>query len=93
MSSDLATSANTRRSIVACIASIMIMSITLGLSWPLLAIVLERQGVSEWLIGLSASGQMVAVLAVVPVAPSLIGRLGVIHCAVRDVALFHFANI
>jgi MFS family permease len=68
-----------RRSIVACIAAVMTVSITLGLSWPLLAIVLERQGVSPWLNGLSASAQMVAVLAVMPVAPALIGRLGVVR--------------
>ena len=61
----------------------MIMSVTLGLSWPLLTIVLERQGVPAWLVGLSASGQMVAVLAVVPVAPGLISRIGM----VRTIAL------
>jgi MFS family permease len=53
-----------RRSIVACIAATATVTITLGLCWPLLAIVLERQGVSPWLNGLSASAQMVAVLAV-----------------------------
>jgi len=57
----------------------MIMSVTLGLSWPLLTIVLDRQGVPAWLVGLSASGQMVAVLAVVPVAPSLISKIGVVR--------------
>jgi MFS family permease len=70
----------TRRwSIIACIAAVMTVSITLGLSWPLLAIVLERQGVPPWLNGLSASAQLVAVLAVMPVAPALIGRLGVVR--------------
>jgi MFS family permease len=68
-----------RRSIVACIAAIVTVSVTLGLSWPLLAIVLERQGVPPWLNGLSASVQMAAVLAVMPVAPALIGRLGLVR--------------
>lgn len=68
-----------RRSIVACIAATATVTITLGLCWPLLAIVLERQGVSPWLNGLSASAQMVAVLAVMPVAPALIGALGVVR--------------
>jgi len=68
-----------RRSIVACIAATATMTITLGLCWPLLAIVLERQGVPPWLNGLSASAQMAAVLAVMPVAPALIGRLGVVR--------------
>ena len=57
----------------------MSMSITLGLCWPLLAIVLERQGVPPWLNGLSASAQMTAVLVVMPLAPRLIGALGVVR--------------
>jgi len=68
-----------RRGIVACIAATMSMSITLGLCWPLLAIVLERQGVPPWLNGLSASAQMTAVLVVMPLAPRLIGALGVVR--------------
>jgi len=66
-------------SIVACIVAMMTMSITLGLSWPLLAIVLENRGVPTWLNGLSASSQMLAVLAIMPVAPRLIGRFGVVR--------------
>ena len=63
----------------------MTVSVTLGLSWPLLAIVLERQGVAPWLNGLSASAQMAAVLAVMPVAPALIGRLGLARVIVIGV--------
>jgi MFS family permease len=77
----------TRRwGIVACIAAVMTMTITLGLSWPLLAIVLERQGVSPWLNGLNASAQTAAVLAVMPVAPALIGRLGLIRVIALGIA-------
>ena len=65
------------RSIVACISATLTMSVTLGICWPLLAIVLERQGVPHLLNGLSASAQMLAVLAVMPIAPKLIGSLGV----------------
>ena len=43
------------RSIFACIAATLTMSVTLGLCWPLLAIVLARQGVPLWLNGLNAS--------------------------------------
>ena len=57
----------------------MTVSITLGLSWPLLAIVLDRQGVPPWLNGLSASAQTIAVIAVVPIAPKLISTFGVIR--------------
>ena len=62
--------------IVACITSTTIVTITLGLTWPFLSLVLERQGVSEWMIGLSASVQMLAVLLMAPFAPRIIGALG-----------------
>lgn len=65
-----------RRSIFACIASMMTMSITLGICWPLLALVMERQGVSPLLNGLSAGAQMLAVLPIMRIAPALIGRFG-----------------
>jgi MFS family permease len=55
------------------------LSVTLGLCWPLLAIMLEHQGVPPWLNGLNASAQMVAILAVMPIAPALIGALGVVR--------------
>lgn len=67
------------RGIVACIAATATMTITLGLTWPLLAIVLERQGVPAWLNGLSASAQMLAILALAPLGPRLIGRLGTVR--------------
>ena len=67
---------SSRKSIIACIAAVMSMSTTLGLSWPLLAIVLENRGVDPWLNGLSASSQMAAILVIMPVAPRLIARLG-----------------
>lgn len=66
-------------SIVACIAAMTTVTITLGLSWPLLAIILERQGVPAWLNGLSASAQMIAVLAIAPLGPRLIGWLGTVR--------------
>ena len=55
------------------------MTVTLGLTWPLLAIMLERQGVPVWLNGLSASTQMLAILAVAPLGPRLIGWLGTVR--------------
>ena len=68
--------------IVACIAATSTMTITLGLTWPLLAIVLERQGVPGWLNGLSASSQMLAILAIAPLGPRLIGRFGTLRVMV-----------
>lgn len=62
------------------------MAVTLGLSWPLLAIFLERQGVPTWLNGLSASVQMMAVMVIAPLAPRLIGRMGTIPVMAVGVA-------
>ena len=76
------TGAKRTRSIIACIAAMTTVTITLGLSWPLLAIVLERQGVPVWLNGMSASAQMIAVLAIAPLAPRLIGWLGTLRVIV-----------
>ncbi len=73
------------RGIVACIAATTTVTVTLGLSWPLLAIVLERQGVPTWLNGLSASAQMLAVLAIAALAPRLIGSLGTIRVMVLGI--------
>ena len=64
------------RGVFVCIAATTTVTITLGLTWPFLAIVLANQGVPAWLNGLSASAQMTAVLLVAPLAPRLIGWLG-----------------
>lgn len=72
--------------IVACISATSTMTITLGLTWPLLAIVLERQGVPGWLNGLSASSQMLAILAIAPLGPRLIGRFGTVRVMVLGIA-------
>ena len=75
-----------RRGIFACIAATTTVAVTLGLSWPLLAIFLERQGVPTWLNGLSASVQMMAVMVIAPLAPRLIGRIGTIPVMAVGVA-------
>jgi MFS family permease len=69
-------SSSTFRGVAVCIAATTTVTITLGLTWPFLAIVLAKQGVPAWLNGLSASAQMMAVLLVAPLAPRLIGWLG-----------------
>lgn len=75
------------RGIVACIAAASSMTVTLGLTWPLLAIMLERQGVPAWLNGLSASTQMLAILAVAPLGPRLIGWLGTVRVMVLGIVV------
>ena len=71
--------------IAACIAATSTVTITMGLTWPLLAIMLERQGVPAWLNGLSASSQMLAILAIAPLGPHLIGRLGTVRVMVLGI--------
>ncbi len=75
--SDVAlTAAERRRSLVAVIASMTVTTLIYGLTMPLLALVLDRQGVDVSLIGLSTATQSIAVFVVAPVAPRLIGALG-----------------
>ena len=64
--SDVISESKRTRSIVACIAATSTVTVALGLTWPLLAIVLEKQGIPAWLNGLSASAQMIAVVAIAP---------------------------
>jgi len=78
--------ATTLRGVVVCIAATTTVTITLGLTWPFLAIVLAKQGVPAWLNGLSASAQMMAVLLVAPLAPRLIGRLGTMRMMALGIA-------
>ena len=64
------------RGIVACIASTIAVTVTMGLTLPYLALVLERQGVDPWLNGLSAAVQMVAVMFLAVLGPRLMARFG-----------------
>lgn len=75
--SDLVLSpAQRRRSLAAIIASMGVQALIFGLTLPLLALILESQGVDKLMIGLSAGAQSVAVFAVAPFAAKLIGALG-----------------
>ena len=76
-----------QRSLVAIIASMAVTSLIYGFSYPLLALVLERQGVSETMIGLNTAAQGFAVFAVAPVASRTIGRLGPARLMLGSVAL------
>ncbi|HWA44813.1 MAG TPA: MFS transporter [Hypericibacter adhaerens] len=59
-----------------CIASV---GTTMGLTWPLLSLILDSRGVSSGLIGLSAASQALSVFAVAPLAPAVIARFGVLR--------------
>ncbi len=71
-----------RRGLVACIAATITVTVTMGLTMPFLGIWLENQGVPVWLNGLNASVQMMAILFLVPVAPRIIKRQGLLRVIV-----------
>lgn len=65
-----------RLSLAAVISSMAVTSLIYGFTYPLLALVLERQGVNETLIGLNAAAQGLAVFAVAPIASRAVSWLG-----------------
>ena len=67
------TDAERRRSITIVIITVSIVAVTLGLTWPLLSLILEARGVSSTMIGLSSASQTAALLLVIPLAPWMIG--------------------
>lgn len=76
-----------RRSLVAIISSMAVTSLIYGFSYPLLALVLERQGVSETMIGFNTAAQGFAVFAVAPVASRTISWLGPARLMIGSVAI------
>ncbi len=76
MSDTVLTLSERRRSLFAVIASMTVVSLMYGLSVPLLAAVLDRQGVSGLLIGLNTAIQPAATLAIAPFAPKVIRAVG-----------------
>lgn len=76
-----------RRNIVAVMVTMA--GATLGYSFilPLLSLILERQGTSSTLIGLSVAGEAVAVFLVAPFAPLLLARLGPVQTMLFAIAL------
>ncbi len=65
-----------RRSLVAIIASMVIVNLVYGLTLPLLSLVLDGQGISKTMIGLSIVAQACAGVVIAPFAPRLLLRVG-----------------
>lgn len=63
-----------RHSLIGVIAAMAVVNLVYGITFPLLALVLDGQGVSTTLIGLSTMSQAVAVLVMAPLAPRLLRR-------------------
>ena len=63
-----------KRSLVGVIAAMAVVNLVYGITFPLLALVLDAQGVSKTLIGLSTIAQAAAVIVIAPWTPGLLRR-------------------
>src|SRR5207253_2366978 len=80
------TASERRLSLAAAICCTAVAGIAMGLTWPLLALILRQQGMSNSLIGLSSTTQSLAVFLVAPVAPRLVVRFGLVPTILACVA-------
>lgn len=67
------------RGLIAATSTVTVFGITVGLTLPLLALVLEKQGYSEGQIGLSATAQFLGIMGFAPLAPRAIQRFGLVR--------------
>ena len=72
--------------IVGAIASVAIFALTIGLTYPLLAFVLEAQGYDETAIGVSAAMTPLGILLASPLLPRVTQRFGAWQVAVTCLA-------
>src|SRR5210317_2047200 len=63
-----------KRSLAGLIAAMAVVNLVYGITFPLLALVLDAQGVSKTLIGLSTIAQAAAVIVIAPWTPALLQR-------------------
>jgi MFS family permease len=63
-----------RRSLAGVIAAMGVVNLVYGITFPLMALVLDGQGISKTLIGLSTMSQACAILLMAPFAPHLMRR-------------------
>lgn len=66
--------AHRRRSLAGVIAAMVVVNLVYGITFPLMALVLDGQGISKTLIGLSTMSQAAAILLMAPLAPRLMRR-------------------
>lgn len=64
-----------KRSLVGVIAAMAVVNLVYGITFPLLALVLDGQGISKTLIGLNTMVQALAVIVIAPWAPGLLSRI------------------
>jgi len=63
-----------KRSLAGVIAAMAVVNLVYGITFPLLALVLDAQGVSKTLIGLNTIAQAAAVIFIAPWTPGLLKR-------------------
>jgi len=63
-----------KRSLVGVVTAMAVVNLVYGITFPLLALVLDAQGVSKTLIGLSTIAQAAAVIFIAPWTPGLLRR-------------------
>jgi MFS family permease len=63
-----------KRSLAGVIAAMAVVNLVYGITFPLLALVLDGQGVSKTLIGLSTIAQAAAVMMIAPWTPGLLQK-------------------
>ena len=78
--------ADRRRSFAAASGCTAVAGMAMGITWPLLALILHHQGAGEFLIGISSASQSMAVFLAAPLAPILIRRFGLGGCVVGSIA-------
>jgi MFS family permease len=65
-----------KRSLIAVIASMIVVNLVYGLTLPLLSLVLDAEGFSKTIIGLSIVAQACAGVVIAPFTPRLMMRIG-----------------
>ena len=76
-----------RRNLIAIMVTMTGATLSYSFVLPLLSLILERQGTSNTLIGLSVASEAVAVFLVAPFAPRLLVRLGPVKTMMLAVAV------
>ncbi len=87
MSAPIEDSRHWRASLATIISMISVVGLTLGLTLPLLAIILERRGVPATMIGLNTAVQALGLLVVTPFVPRLLRALGTKPFLVTNLAI------
>ena len=79
--------AERRRSIAGAIGCAAVFTVTLGMTVPLMSLILERDGWGETIIGLNAATYAVSMVLFAPLVPRLIRTLGAVPMMVGSLAI------